>query len=371
MMAKAKVSSKIKQLLPEESPRSLGFSMPAEWELHQGTWFSWPHNLDTWKHYLPTVEKILIEAVALLSHGETVHINVLNEIHRAHVEGLFIPGLLTDNVHFHCFPTNDAWCRDHGAMFVLHRESQELAGIDWLYNAWGEKYPPFDFDNAIAEQMCTSLDVRRFSIPVILEGGSVDVNGAGTLLTTETCLLHPNRNPGFDKSDLEFILWEMLNVEEVIWLSGELAGDDTDGHIDNLARFVDPNTIVIPVEQNVVDENAISLQKNLDRLKNINAGRVTPFNIIELPMPAPLYIDKRRMPANYINFYIGNEVVLMPAYKDENDNVAQEILQSCFKDRRVVRVNCSELIWGLGALHCLTQQVPDPLVTPSGDSLNN
>lgn len=347
----------VRALLPDPTPRALGYHMPAEWHPHEGTWFSWPHNPDTWGRHLPAAERGLAEAVRWLSGGETVHVNVQDAAHEAHVARVLHDAGVTGNVAFHRFPTNDAWCRDHGAIFLVHPEGKGYAAIDWGYNAWGEKYPPFDLDNAIPKQMCAAMHARRFQTPVIMEGGSIEVNGAGVLLTTASCLLNPNRNPALDRADLTWILQQMLGVDEVLWFGGELVGDDTDGHIDNLVRFVDARTLVVPVETNPKDANYAGLQANITRLEQLNRD-AHRFDVVALPMPAPYVIDGHRLPANYANFYIGNDVVLAPAFGDPNDEVARSILQSCFEDRDVVSVDCRAIIWGLGALHCLSQQVP-------------
>ncbi|MFK7847093.1 MAG: agmatine/peptidylarginine deiminase [Rhodothermales bacterium] len=352
------ISSKIQALLPRPTPHSLGYRMPAEWHPHEGTWFSWPHNPDTWVRHLPAAERALAEAVGWLAKGETVHINVLDKYHRDHVATILQDAGINEGIAFHLFPTNDSWCRDHGAIFLVHPEEPGYAAIDWGFNAWGEKYPPFDLDNAIPRQMADVMQARLFESPFILEGGSIEVNGAGTLLTTETCLLNPNRNPGYQKTDIEWLLKEMFGVHQVVWLAGDLVGDDTDGHIDNLARFVDEGTIVVPVEANPDDPNYASLAANFALLQQVKNAKDEAFEIITLPMPAPYFIDGHRLPANYVNFYIGNGVVLMPTFGDPNDEVALSMLQSCFKDRQMVPINCREIIWGLGALHCLSQQVP-------------
>ena len=361
MIASINPDQKVRGLLPNPTPRELGYRMPAEWHKHQGTWFSWPHNLDTWSKYLEPTEHALADAVHWLSQGEAVHINVLDEAHKHHVsEVLLLASANMDSVYFHYFPTNDAWCRDHGAVFLISSDQSSLAAIDWRYNAWGEKYPPFDLDNAVPRQMGEALTVTRFETPIVLEGGSIEVNGAGVLLTTDTCLLNPNRNPGLKKEEIAIVLQEMLGIEDILWLSGELVGDDTDGHIDNLARFANETTIVAPEAADPNDENFESLLTNLALLKTWNSTQNNRFDIIQIPMPSPVFIEGNRMPANYMNFYIGNSVVLMPSFGDPMDETAEAILQSCFKERKVVRIDCSSVIWGLGAIHCLTQQVPLP-----------
>ena len=359
MKTPIKLSQRMQALLPNPTPRALGYCMPAEWQKHYGTWFSWPHNLDTWSNYLASTERALAEAIHWLSQGEMVHINVLNEAHKSHVSDILLRARAAmGRVRFYCFPTNDAWCRDHGAVFLVHPAQSTVAAIDWEYNAWGEKYPPFDLDNAIPRQMCEALSVPRFELPIVLEGGSIEVNGAGVLMTTRTCLLNPNRNPGLAQEEIECVLREMLGVEEILWLAGELVGDDTDGHIDNLARFVNETTIVAPEALCSDEENYASLSANLALLNAWNSKHSNRFDIVEMPMPNSIFLEGKRMPASYMNFYIGNSVVLMPSFGDPMDEKAEAILQSCFKERKVVRMDCSSVIWGLGAIHCLTQQVP-------------
>ena len=347
--------------LPNPTPRELGYHMPAEWHPHEGTWFSWPQNPDTWIHHLPAAERELAEAVKWLSTGETVHVNVLNADHEKHVTEVFRKAGVDGSIKFHHFPTNDSWCRDHGAIFLVHPDKPGYAACDWGYNAWGEKYPPFDLDNDIPSRMCEAMQAVHFQTSVTMEGGSIEVDGAGVLMTTEPCLLNPNRNPNLTKAQIETMLREMLGVERIIWLGGELVGDDTDGHIDNLARFANETTIIAPEERNESDPNYASLQANLGILASLKTTNGAPYDIVHLPMPSPYYLDGVRLPANYVNFYIGNEVVLMPAFSDPHDDIAANILQTCFPDRRVVPVDCRTIIWGLGALHCLSQQVPLPL----------
>ncbi|GIV62110.1 MAG: agmatine deiminase [Rhodothermaceae bacterium] len=261
---------------------------------------------------------------------------------------------------YHRFPTNDAWCRDHGAIFVVRERDgrRELAATDWGYNAWGGKYPPFDLDNAIPRRMAEALGVPRFEVDMILEGGSIEVNGAGLLLTTTDCLLNPNRNPGRSREEIEQTLRDYLGVRKILWIRGELAGDDTDGHIDNIARFVGEDTVLAVVEDDPADENYEPLQENLARLREMTTVDGRPLRVETLPMPAPVYYGEHRLPASYANFYIGNTVILLPVYNDPNDAVAAEIIGRHFPDRTVVGIDCRELVWGLGAFHCLTQQVP-------------
>ena len=337
----------------EPSPRELGYRLPAEWERHQGTWISWPHNTETWPEELAGVEKTMASAVEALSSGETIHINVASSGMETHVRSM----LGSSRIRFHHIPTNDAWVRDYGPIFVVGPEG-ELAATAWGFNSWGGKYPPFDLDDAAAARMAAAIGVPVFTGDIILEGGSIDVNGEGVLITTESCLLNPNRNPHLGRDEIEFRLRSYFGVDHIIWLRDGIVGDDTDGHVDDLTRFVDSRTIVTVLEDDRSDINYRILQENLRLLREARTIDGSGFDIIELPMPSPRVIRDQKMPASYANFYIGNEVVLVPVYGDPNDDRALGILRDCFPKRDVLGLDCTELIWGLGAFHCLTQQVP-------------
>jgi agmatine deiminase len=266
------------------------------------------------------------------------------------------------DIRFHRFPTNDAWCRDHGAIILTHRDGKRAAAprlaIDWDYNAWGNKYPPHDLDNLIPARMAETLGIPCRRGGMVLEGGSIDSNGAGLLLTTEGCLLNPNRNPQLSRDQIGSRLLEMLGVEKILWLGDGIVGDDTDGHIDDLTRFVGPRTLVTAVESDPSDVNFAPLRDNLKRLEAMTdlAGR--PFEIVPIPMPPPVVYEGQWLPASYANFYIANKVVLLPTYDHPNDARASEILAKLFPGREVIGLCCRDLIWGLGAFHCLTQQIP-------------
>ena len=342
------------------TPASLGYRMPAEWEPHQAVWFSWPHNRNSWPGKFETVEPVMVRAVAAISRSETVRINVLNADHEFHVRELLQAGGVTGNVIFHRFPTNDAWCRDHGAIFVARERNgqRELAAVQWGYNAWGGKYPPFDRDVQIPRRMAEVLDVPRFEGGMILEGGSIEVNGAGALMTSEQCLLNPNRNPQLGKAEIEQRLRDYLGVHTILWLGEGIVGDDTDGHIDDLTRFVAKDTVATVVEDDPADENYAILQDNLARLKAMRLPDGRPLKIVELPMPRPVIYDGQRLPASYANFYIGNTVVLQPVFNCDRDAQAIAVVQDCFPGREIVGIDCTDLVWGLGTFHCLSQQVP-------------
>jgi agmatine deiminase len=262
-------------------------------------------------------------------------------------------------VLFHRFPTNDAWCRDHGAIFVTRAaERDRLLALDFHFNAWGGKYPPFDLDDAVPARMAAALGVPTCAVDMVLEGGSIDVNGRGALLTTEQCLLHPNRNPHLGREAIEQNLRGSLGVQQIIWLGEGIVGDDTDGHIDDLTRFVSEDTVVTVVETDRKDENYAPLAENRERLDQVRLANGRGLNVIELAMPRPLQFKGDRLPASYANFYIGNRIVLMPAFNDPADEPNRLKLAGCFPGREVVAIDCSDLVLGLGTFHCLTQQVP-------------
>jgi agmatine deiminase len=295
-----------------------------------------------------------------LAEHEEVHINVADEIMEKEVRRILTDcGAAARNVFFHHNPTNDAWCRDHGPIF-LQRDGgrREQAIVDWDYNAWGGKYPPFDLDDVIPTRIGREYGIPVFSPGMVLEGGSIDVNGRGTLLTTEACLLHPNRNPGLNRDQIEAALRDYLCVSHILWLGDGIAGDDTDGHVDDLTRFVDSTTVVTVIEENAGDENYEPLQENLERLRGMTDEAGRPLRVVQLPMPRALYHNGQRLPASYANFYIANGVVLLPAYDPERDEQARSTLQSLFPDREIIAIDCTDLVWGLGAFHCVSQQWP-------------
>lgn len=331
--------------------------MPAEWEPHAATWLSWPRREgisfpDAFDRVMPTFRAI----VETLITSESVNINVCNGAHEAEAREV-LRGLPLDRVTFYTIPTNEPWCRDHGPIFLTRQEEPRLAIVDWGHNAWGGKYPPFDLDDVVPTRIAETLGVPVWQGGMILEGGSIDVNGSGALLTTESCLLNENRNPGMTRAEIEQRMRDFLGVREIFWLSRGTEGDDTDGHIDNLARFVGERTVLAVVEQDRSDANYEPLQENLARLRGVRIEGER-LEIVELPMPAKMEREALRLPASYANFYIANSCILMPSYADPNDAAAAAAVQRAFPGRRVVPIDCRELIWGLGAFHCLTQQQP-------------
>ncbi|MGB5580141.1 MAG: agmatine deiminase family protein [Woeseia sp.] len=336
-----------------------GYRMPAEWEPHQATWISWPHKRASWPGNFAPVEPVMVRAVAALTKSELVRINVLDAAHEKHVAALLEGQVTADNVRFHRFPTNDAWCRDHGAIFVTDATgAAPLVALDFRFNSWGDKYPPYDLDDAIPPQMADALGVPCKRIEMVLEGGSIEVNGAGALLTTEQCLLHPNRNPAMDRAAIEEKLKSELGVSQILWLGDGIVGDDTDGHIDDLTRFVAEDTVVTVIEPDSSDDNYRMLAENRERLAALRLADGRKLKVLEMPMPRPVEFEGDRLPASYANFYIGNRVVLMPAFNDPNDAVNERILAQAFPGRRIVPLDCTDLVLGLGTFHCLTQQVP-------------
>jgi agmatine deiminase len=346
---------------PAATPAALGYRMPAEWEPHRGTWLSWPHKEASWPEKFSPVPEIFATMVRHLADHEEVHINVAGPDMEAEVRRILADaGADTGNVFFYYNPTNDAWCRDHGPVFVQRDAAgrREQAVVDWKYNAWGDKYPPYDLDDAIPLRIADEYRLPVFSPGIVMEGGSLDVNGRGTLITTEACLLHPNRNPTLGRTEIERALRDYLGVRHILWLGDGILGDDTDGHVDDLTRFVDPTTVVTVVEDDPADPNYEPLRENLARLRTMRDQDGTPLRIVPLPMPRPLEHDGQRLPASYANFYIANGVVLLPTYDPERDEQARATLQALFPTRRVIGIDCTDLVWGLGAFHCVTQQWP-------------
>ena len=344
------------------TPAELGFYMPAEWRRHVATWLSWPKDPETWPERVPQAETIFLQMMAALAPNETVNLLVndaaTEESMRARCA---FPG--AENIRFHLIETVDSWIRDYGPNFLIN-DKGELAYNDWIFNAWGNKYEELKKDDSIPARLEDYLKMRRFEPGIVMEGGSIDVNGEGCVLTTEQCLLNTNRNPHLSQSEIEKYLKDYLGVQKVLWLGEGIVGDDTDGHIDDIARFVESNLIVCAVEDDPEDANYELLQDNLRRLQKMTDARGRPFEIVTLPMPGVVggsSTDSRnldRLPASYANFYIANGVVLAPIFGHANDQRALDTLQRVFPDRRVVGINCEPLVWGMGTIHCVTQQQP-------------
>lgn len=350
------------EMKPVPVPRELGYRMPAEWELHAATWLTWPRPEGiSFPGGYDAIPDVYAQFIFHLSRHEEVHINVWNldiaDSIRTVLRKHHVPETA---VHFHEFPSYEPWCRDHGPVFIVRDAvgGRDRAVIDWGYNAWGGKYPPYDLDDAVPQHVAHLRGLPLFSPGIVMEGGSIDVNGKGTLLTTESCLLNPNRNPHLSRRQIECYLKDFLGIDQILWLGEGIVGDDTDGHIDDLARFLNSNSIATVVEADPLDANYALLQDNLQRLKSMKDLRGQPFRIVELPMPGVVERDGQRLPASYANFYIANQQVILPTFHHPNDKTAMEILQREFPDRKVVPMDSRDLIWGLGSFHCISQQEP-------------
>lgn len=359
--------------LPAATPQALGFRMPAEWEPHEATWLAWPHNPEDWPGKFQPIPWVYAEIVRLLAARERVHVLVNDEKSRGRAEGVLQrAGANLDQVSFHLWPTDRVWTRDSGPIFVRNAEGQ-LGIINWRFNAWA-KYPDWQLDDQIPSRVTALLGLREWQPTValahghhrlVLEGGSIDTNGEGILLTTEECLLSEvqQRNPGVNQAQLEQAFHDYLGIDQVIWLNRGVAGDDTHGHVDDITRFVAPTTIITAVEPNTADPNHEPLAENLGRLKAARTRDGKQFTLVELPLPRPVVFRGQRLPASYANFYIANGLVLVPTFHDPNDRVALNLLAEVFRDCEVIGIHCVDLIWGLGALHCMTQQ--QPIALPS------
>lgn len=342
-----------------QTPAALGFRMPAEWERQEAVWLSWPHNRATWPGNFRPIPGKFAEVAAQISLREKVRINIARRLQGRAWALIERAGADLGNVNFYSHATNDAWCRDHGPIFVRNDRTGEVAVTDWDYNAWGGKYPPYGLDNAVPGRIARALSLRRFRKVMVLEGGSVDVNGRGVLLTTESCLLNRNRNPGLTRGDIEKNLRDYLGAERVLWLGDGIAGDDTDGHVDDMTRFFSETGILTSVERGKGGPNRRALDGNLERLRSFRTADGRRFRIELLPMPAPIRREGRILPASYANFLVINGAVLAPAFRQpRRDREAAEVIASCFPGREVVSIDCLELVWGLGTLHCISQQQP-------------
>jgi agmatine deiminase len=323
-------------------------------------WLSWPHKEASWPGKIETIFAPYSQFIKEVAKGQKVNINVADEAMKAfalaHLEKA---GADLSKIAFHFFPTNDAWCRDHGPAFLINPNAEiKKVLVKWNYNAWGEKYPPHDLDNQIPIHIAEHLGIPYFQPGIVMEGGSVEFNGKGTLLTSTACLLNENRNPHLNQAQIEKFLCDYYGVKQILWVGDGIIGDDTDGHIDDITRFVNEDTVVTVVEENKSDENHEILAENLELLKKMRLENGKQLNIVELPMPSPVIWEDQRLPASYANFYIANEVVVVPTFRDKNDQRALDILTDCFPDRRVIGIDSTDIIWGLGSFHCLSQQEP-------------
>jgi agmatine deiminase len=349
------------------TPQSLGYRLPAEWEPHEATWIGWPHNPTDWPGRFTPIPWVYSEIVRKLGPGEIVRILVQSKPHEARARKILLrTGVNLECIQFFRFPTDRGWTRDFGPIFLKRASSpNRIAIVRFRFNAWA-KYPEWRKDDAIPGRAARAL--KRNLLPAgiagrdfVLEGGSIDVNGQGTLLTTEECLLDPEvqvRNPGISKEGIEAALRQNLGVENILWLGRGIAGDDTHGHVDDLCRFVNPTTVVLCCEENPADPNYAALQENRERLEGMHLQDGSRIEVVPLPMPAPIHFEGQRLPASYANFYIANAAVLVPTFNDPKDRIALGTLAELFTDRPVIGIHSVDLVWGLGTLHCLTQQQP-------------
>lgn len=333
------------------------YRMPAEWEPHQGTLLTWPHDERHWPGLFEHIPAIWARIVKELEVGEEVHIVTNNEAteESAKME-MKKAGVKGDRVHLHRIPSNFPWARDHGPI-VVKNKNNECLFLDWKFNAHGNDWE-YDLDDAIPTKLAAEMQMKSQKVPMVLEGGSIDVNGLGTLLTTEDCLLNPNRNPEMTKAQIEEKLKEELGLTNVLWLGKGIAGDDTSGHIDDLTRFVGPKTVITIVSDDPKDPDYKPLQENLERLKLMKDQDGNSLEVLTLTQPKPVFVQEERIPASYANFYIANECVLLPVWDDPHDADAIATLKKCFPTRRIVPIDSRKLTWGLGSFHCVTQQLP-------------
>jgi len=356
-----------KSVKTESTPIEEGFRRCAEWESHDATWIGWPHNLTDWPGRFAPIPWVYGEIVRKLTRGEIVRIIVTSRQHQASAQRILSrAGVDLTRVEFFRFPTNRGWTRDFGPMFLRRTEpAPEVAIAAFRFNAWA-KYPDWKKDAGIHERAAKALGLRLFQpmlrgTPIVLEGGAIDANGSGTLLTTEECLLDRTtqvRNPGVTREEMELVFRDYLGIKNVLWFGKGIAGDDTHGHVDDLCRFVGHHTVVLCQEKTSNDANYAALQENWERAEDMCAEDGTHLEVVGLPMPSPLVFNGQRLPASYANFYIGNAAVLVPTFNDPNDRVALGILSELFNDRPVVGIHAVDLVWGLGTLHCLTHEQP-------------
>lgn len=361
----------------KQTPHDLGYRMPAEWERHDATWLAWPHNPEDWPGKFQQIPWLYAEIIRLLSVRERVHVLVDDAKAAQRATGMLErAGANLDQVSFHAWPTNRSWTRDTGPIFVRNAEGK-VAITNWLFNGWA-KYSNCQLDNEVPDRVTQLLGVPEWRPSIdldngaqhrlVLEGGSIDTNGGGVLLTTEECLLSDaqQRNAGVNRERLEQAFHEFLGIEQVVWLNRGIVGDDTHGHVDDITRFVAADTVVTAVEPDTKDPNHEPLEENLARLKAARTVAGKQFTVVELPMPRPVVFQGQRLPASYANFYIGNGLVLIPTFHDPNDRIALNILAELFPGREVIGIHCVDLVWGLGTLHCMTQQQPTENTSATG-----
>lgn len=343
-----------------KTPKESGYYFPAEFAIHEATWLSWPHKEASWPGKIESIYPNYSLFVKYLTAGELVRINVVDEAMKTSAtHHLLKAGVDLTKVQFFLHPTNDAWCRDHGPAFLINPAADvKKVIVDWNYNAWGNKYPPYDLDDVIPTLIGKHFTIPVYNPGIVMEGGSVEFNGKGTILTSTACLLNENRNPHLNQGQIEEYLCNYYGAEQVLWVDEGIVGDDTDGHIDDTVRFVNEDTVITVVEENVHDENHDLLQINLKQLQQMRLQNGKQLTIVELPMPDEVIYEDQRLPASYANFYISNQHVIVPVFNCKKDDRALQIIASCFKDREVVGIDSTDIIWGLGSFHCLSQQEP-------------
>ena len=340
------------------TPIEDGYHFPAEWETHEATWLTWPHHDDSFPGKLECVYPSYMRFIVEISKSEKVRINVPAKCREQFVHHLVLANAAIEQVEIFERESNDVWCRDHGPAFVVRDiPTRQKAIVDWEFNAWGGKYP-HDADNLIASAIAADFNLPVYKPGIVMEGGAVEFNGQGTVLTTKACLLNPNRNPHLNQSQIEQYLHRYYGVHQVLWLGDGIAGDDTDGHVDDVTRFANAHTIITAVETNRNDVNYEPLQENLRILKKIRLHNGRQPDIVELPMPPPVIYNEQRLPASYANFYITNNAVIVPVFRSPQDDRALQILSACFPDRTITGIDSTDIVWGLGSFHCLSQQEP-------------
>lgn len=342
------------------TPKELGYYFPAEFAPHVATWLSWPHKEASWPGKINSIYPSYVKFIKELTKGELVRINVVDQLMQQQAtDWLLRFDVDLSRVEFFLHPTNDAWCRDHGPAFLINPNAAQKKGIvDWGYNAWGNKYPPYDLDDVIPTRIAEHYSLPVWHPRIVMEGGSVEFNGAGALLTSTACLLNPNRNPQLNQEQIENYLRNYYGVEQILWVDEGIVGDDTDGHIDDTVRFVNVDTVLATVESDRSDENYERLQTNLLQLKAMRLTGNRSLTVVELPMPTALHYEDQRLPCSYANFYIANRSVIVPVFHCKQDEIALRIIEQCFPGREVVGIDSVDIIWGLGSFHCLSQQEP-------------
>ena len=353
-----------------------GYRMPGEWELQKSVWIAWPYNKEDWPNLFKNIPKVIAEIIANISNSQKVNLLINNQNDKIKIKKILNNfNYKLSNIVFYNIPTNRIWLRDSGPIFLVNKINKNKVLLNFKFNAWA-KYKDYQKDNLINNKISKITKIKKINPTmiinnklkqVVLEGGAIDVNGKGSILLTKECLLSKiqERNPGITKHVLENVLKKYLNVTNFIWLNKGIEGDDTHGHIDDIARFVSENTIMTAVENNKKDINYLNLKENYKILNQAKNFKGKKFRIIKIPMPKPIYIDNTRVPASYLNFYIANKMILLPVFKDKNDKKVISIFKKFFKKKKIIPINCRELIWGFGAIHCMTQQEPEVVLSSS------